>query len=96
MFKRIILQIAICTVIYFIFYMIQNTNYIFSKNVIKKANEILSYDISLQNLYEQGKKYIDKYINNVGSNVADEIQDEKSNETEDAGVGDLSLRRPTR
>ena len=42
--KKMFLQIAICILIYIIFYMIQNTNYIFSEDVIKKTNEILSYD----------------------------------------------------
>ena len=62
--KKMFLQIAICIVIYSIFYMIQNTNYIFSKNIISKTNELLSYDINLQKLYEEGKQYINGFINN--------------------------------
>ena len=62
MFKKIILQIAICIVIYVIFYMIQNTNYIFSEDVIKKTNEILSYDINIKKIYEQGMNYLNSFI----------------------------------
>ena len=58
MFKKMILQIIICIVIYVIFYMIQNTNYIFSKDVMKKTKEILNYDINIKHLYEQYKNYI--------------------------------------
>ena len=66
LFKRMILQIVICIVIYLMFYMIQNTNYVFSEDVINKTSEILSYDINLSKLYEQGKEYINGFINSVG------------------------------
>lgn len=65
MFKKMILQIAICIVIYSIYYMIQNTNYIFSEDVIKKTNEILSYDINIKGLYEQTMQYLNQFIGDV-------------------------------
>jgi len=85
MFKKMILQIFICTVIYVAFYMIQNTNYIFSADVIKKVKEILSYDIDIKHLYEQGMKYLNSFIepqnvfetnstNTIESNIVNEIQ----------------------
>ena len=66
MFKKMIIQILICFVIYVIFYMIQNTNYIFSEDVIKKINYILSYDIDIKNLYDQ----YSSYIKNVGAAIS--------------------------
>lgn len=51
LFKKMILQIAICLLIYFIFYLIQNSNYVFSEDVINKTKEILSYDIDIQSIY---------------------------------------------
>ena len=51
--KRMLFQIAICVVLYFILYMVQTTNYIFSKDVIGTAKNTLSYDINFQNLYNQ-------------------------------------------
>ncbi len=60
--KKMILQIIICVVIYSIFYMIQNTEYIFSADVINKTKEILSYDINIQNLYNKSKEYINGII----------------------------------
>ena len=62
MLKKMILQIAISILIYSIFYLIQNTNYIFSEDVVKKINEILSYDINIKHLYEQGMQHINSFI----------------------------------
>lgn len=53
LFKKMILQIAICLIIYFIFYLIQNSNYVFSEDVINKTKEILSYDIDIQGMCSQ-------------------------------------------
>lgn len=70
MFKKMILQIAICIVIYGIFYMIQNTNYIFSEDVINKTKEILSYDINIKHLYEEGMKHLSQFANGVSANIS--------------------------
>ena len=80
--KKMFLQIAICILIYIIFYMIQNTNYIFSEDVIKKTNEILSYDINIQNLYNQAKEQINSFVNidiNLQNESKNELIDEQIN-----------------
>lgn len=51
--KKMALQILICMVIYVIFYLIKNTSYFFSEDVINKTKEFLKYDINFQNLYNQ-------------------------------------------
>lgn len=77
--KKMILQIIICMLIYTIFYIIQNTNYIFSEDIIKKANEALSYDINIQKMYEQGVKYFNEIVNKVDTNtVLDRIDEDKT------------------
>lgn len=53
MFKKIIIQLIICSLIYYIFYLIQTTNYVFSEDVIKKTKEVLSYDINFTEIYNQ-------------------------------------------
>lgn len=58
LFKKMILQIAICFVIYFIYYLIQNSNYIFSEEVLGKTKEILSYDIDIASLYEYTTNFL--------------------------------------
>lgn len=55
--KKMTLQIIICILIYTIFYMIQNTSYVFSEDVINRTKEILSYDINVLNLYNKAKEY---------------------------------------
>lgn len=64
MFKKMIIQIIICIVIYGNFYMIQNINHIFSQDIIQKVKQILSYDINIKSIYEQGMKYINSFMNN--------------------------------
>lgn len=71
--KKMILQICISLLIYFIFYLIQNSNYIFSENVINKTKEILSYDIDIQGMYTQ----IINEINNWSDSI---VIDEQTNE----------------
>lgn len=78
--KKMILQIAICVLIYTIFYMIQNTNYIFSNDVIKKANEILSYDINIKHLYEQGVQYLNQFTNDIQAEDEHLLDSNTSNE----------------
>lgn len=79
MLKKMLLQILICAVIYSIFFMIKNTNYIFSDDVIKKTNEILSYDLNIKNLYEQVMLYLNKFTNNVGAAISRPQDDNNSN-----------------
>lgn len=59
LFKKMMMQLAICAVIYIIFYLIKNTNYIFSDDVIKKTKEFLSYDINFGVIQEQISSFID-------------------------------------
>lgn len=59
LFKKMALQLAICAVIYIIFYLIKNTNYIFSEDVILKTKELLSYDINFGNVYSQISSFVE-------------------------------------
>ena len=58
LFRKMILQIIICLLIYLIFYLIQNTNYIFSEPVLEKTKEILSYDINFGKLANDMQEYL--------------------------------------
>ncbi len=62
LYKKLILQIAICLVIYFIFYLIKNSNYLFSEDVIQKTKEFLSYDINFQNAYQECIEFYQKHV----------------------------------
>lgn len=60
LFKKMFMQLAICAVIYIIFYLIKNTNYIFSEDVISKTKEFLSYDINFGNLQNTVGSFIEQ------------------------------------
>ncbi len=60
--KKMIKQIVICLIIYSIFYMIINNNYIFSEDFTNKAKQILSQDINFVEIYNSVKNKIDEYI----------------------------------
>lgn len=79
LFKKMGLQLAICSVIYIIFYLIKNTNYIFSEDVITKTKELLSYDINFGNVYQQVNSFIEQ--NRDKLEILGIVQKEKNNET---------------
>ena len=56
--KKMIVQLIVCICIYLVIYIIQNNQYIFSEDFINKVNEIISYDIDFEKLYEDSKNYI--------------------------------------
>lgn len=61
MLKKMIIQIVICIIIYCSYNVIKNFNFIFSKDIVNKTNEILSYDVDFQDMYCK----VANYINNV-------------------------------
>ena len=58
LFKKMIIQIIICLLIYIIFHLIVTTNYVFSADIIKSTNEILNYDINFLQIYNNLMLYI--------------------------------------
>lgn len=59
--KKMFVQIVICLIIYFAFYIVQNRNYIFSEALLNKTDEILSYDINFENLKQFLQNYYNKF-----------------------------------
>ena len=66
--KKMIIQIILSLLIYGIIYIIQNNNYIFSEDFLKKVNEILSYDMNFVQIYEGLKQNIENNINQIKNN----------------------------
>ena len=80
--KKMIIQIAVSLLIYLVIYIIQNNNYIFSEEFLKKVNEILSYDINFEQMYENIKQNIEQGINKIkGDNLGIIGNTENSNES---------------
>lgn len=71
LFKKMILQIIICLLIYVIFHLITSTNYVFSADVIKNTNDILNYDINFTEMYNNLMLFF--------NSQADESQDLEQN-----------------
>ena len=63
LFKKMMIQIIVCLTIYSIFYLIVNSNYIFSEDFTNKAKEILSQDINFKELYSFLSTKINETIN---------------------------------
>lgn len=84
--KKMIIQIAISLSIYLVVYIIQNNNYIFSEDFLKKANEILSYDMNFVQIYENLKQNIEQNINQMKNNNDGAIGGAEENIIEDNSI----------
>ena len=62
LFKKMIIKIIICLLIYLVFYFIKNSNYIFSENIIEQTKNFLSYDINIEDLYINVENYYNRNI----------------------------------
>lgn len=65
LFKKLIKQIMICLLIYSIFYVIINNNYLFSEDFTQKAREILSQDINFLQIYSVFSNALNQQEQNV-------------------------------
>ena len=94
LFKKMFFQLVICAMIYVIFYLIKNGNYIFSQDVINKTKEFLSYDINFGQLQNQVTIFLQKNkfwgedeaesTNNVNANSVAEENVENTNTVVDS------------
>ena len=73
LFNKMIRQIIICLLIYTVFYLLNNNNYIFSEDFINKTREILSQDINFSQIYSS-------ILNTINQDNINQIeQQEKEN-----------------
>ena len=78
--KKMIKQIIICLLIYSIFYVVINNNYIFSEDFTNKAREILSQDINFVEIYSRlSNQNNDKIIEEQPEKTKEEIQSNDEN-----------------
>lgn len=89
LFKRTIIKISLCVILYLVIYFIKNSNYFFSNDVINKTNEILSYDINLYKMYCDCSETVEDLYNNLFNIKKENIEvpqneqlNSKSNEIE--------------
>ena len=67
--RKMLKQIGLSLLIYAVIYIIQNNNYIFSEDFLKKANEILSYDMNFERIYQNTKNNIGQWITDLKNNM---------------------------
>lgn len=88
MIDKMIIQMIICVIIYTCIYMLQYSNYLFSKDMVDKTKEVLSYDISIENLYNKSNEFFSNLqkkfnwgVNNEkNDNVNEKVQKENTEE----------------
>lgn len=80
LFKKMIKQIIICLMIYAVFYLVINNNYIFSEDFTNKAKEILSQDIDFKLIYS----FVSEKIKNI--NVKQETDNTEKTEIQENQV----------
>lgn len=91
LFRKMIKQIIICLIIYGIFYVIVNNNYIFSEDFTNKAKEILSTDINFAEVYsvvtENVKKIYNDFTTDTNSNDNKNIEGEDDIQNNEENIG---------
>ncbi len=82
LYRKMAIQILLCILIYLVFSLIKEANYLFSENVINKTKEFLNQDInfeaittSVNEFWQNNKEKLNIFTNN------DEQNSEQSNET---------------
>lgn len=83
--KKLALQIIICAVIYYIFYLINTTSYSFSQDTLSKTDELISHDFDFYSVYNSFVNWANSYI--YGNENKDENQNAETTQTE-AGTED--------
>lgn len=76
--KKMIIQIIVCLIIYSVFYIIVNNNYIFSQDFTNKAKEILSQDINFTQIYT----FISNKINEIVKQPEEKQEETPSQDNE--------------
>ncbi len=84
LYKKMILQILVCILIYLVFSLVKEANYMFSENIVNKTREVLSTDINFGVLYNNVATFFENnkdhfaFITRLWSNEENENQEENN------------------
>ena len=85
LYKKVIIQVLICILIYLIFSLIKEANYIFSEEVLNKTKEFLSKDINFEVIADRTGKFFqdnqDK-LNFFSSWIKEDIEENEQSENQ--------------
>lgn len=91
LYKKLIIQVLICVLIYLIFSLIKDTNYVFSENVINKTKEFLNTDINFETISEKVSQFFqanqDK-LNFLNKWIKEDEENEKNKENSNEQVNE--------
>ena len=76
--KKMIKQILVCLLIYVVFYLVVNNNYIFSQDFTNKAKEILAQDINFVQTYEVIKNKANEFWSKINFVVSQDNEEKNS------------------
>lgn len=83
LFKKMILQIIVCLLIYLIVYTIRNNNYIFSEDFINKTKELLTEDVNFSEIYDNVNSAITSFFKD--RNIQTQTEEENIGGSEEEG-----------
>ena len=89
--KKMIIQIVVSLLIYVVVYIIQNNNYIFSEDFLKKANEMLSYDMNFTQIYENIKQNIEQGINQINGENQGIVENTENNSERTENINENTI-----
>ena len=93
--KKMIRQIIVCLIIYGIFYLIINNNYIFSTDFTNKAKEILSQDINFVEIYSIiSNKAINTYNKIIEKENQNNIKEQQSDNKQVENTSNENSNQP--
>lgn len=62
LFKKLALQIIICVLIYYSFYLVSTTNYTFSKDALNKIKDLVSHDFDFAGVYNSILESVNNFL----------------------------------
>lgn len=77
--KKMIKQIIICLLIYSVFYLVINNNYIFSEDFTQKVKEILSQDINFSEVYSNILNIINQNRSKLEQDSVNQFTEQENN-----------------
>lgn len=91
MINKMIIQMIVCVIIYTCIYMLQYSNYLFSKDMMDKTKEVLSYDISIENLYNKSNEFFLNLQKKINWGVNNEPNDNGNEEAQDQNTEETNI-----
>lgn len=94
--KKLILQVLICILIYWMFHLVNTTNYSFSNNALNNIKEIISSDYDFYSIYNNTIQAINTYLyqnenNNEDNQNENQNNDEQNKDNPETGMNNESV-----